>query len=813
MNLKIGVSEYEKPRLKYLWSLRFLFQVGLVFSWTIIAAVFVDHFGFAYLPHLLLAEALIFFIGSIFSNFLFLRTTHTKFMLGSIIGAIILVILAFLFREEVWAFFVLAIMAKNLFFAQLNIALFRRTESLFSPDEARRLMPILDSAVTVGTVFAASLFLGLLELFAVTALIIWWLVPLSIMGILVKWGPTLLSEIPKLHQSYHEEHGSLYSGIKAFSKVPFIKFMALLVVLQSALFAVVEIEFLKSVKEHATEHSMHFAAGEHLQANIFGGGLDHNFEGIYHDVEKIAHHVEDVIVDLTDSVFASNTLAHDLGELSLLFGFIALFVQFFLTSSLLKRFGVAYTLVSYFALFLLSSIALLFGAGSMNIVRGTQHGGLALFQVPYHMSFYSLSPEHREAIRHMLEGLVRPLGIFIGIMAYGAASRFIHAEIASAVVMIVLCIVILALIGPFKSFYTRLSHTNLRSDKNMSGKLQAVEVLGQRGHENGVDYLLRELKRKNIPEVAREKIIKTLTETRNPRIIHSYLEILVDESESKEIKIQLLESLNKLASLRPYWEDHVFSQHHLLKVLQDIYESTNDSHLKKLSILNIFQHLPAHQVAPFFLKTIKNAEESLVSVCLRSAAEIFHDPELSYYLRQYLHHKSPRLRGHAVISLWKFDEKGILRGILKELLDSNDREERIAGIYALGEVEDHKLESHLYPYLEHHDFGTRAHALVALAKLGNMKSIHGLLEILFQSHPEEAQKVFYMLKRAPQFIRDKLKKEIHIMVSDHVLRVLLDADVREISHLQKLSEERRNYLKWLYRLAGRYDDVLIFERS
>lgn len=813
MNLNVGVSEYEKPRLKYLWSLRFLFQVGLVFSWTIIAAVFVDHFGFAYLPHLLLAEALIFFLGSTFSNFLFLRTTHGQFMLGNIIGAMILVILAFLFRDDVWAFFILSIIVKNLFFAQLNIALFRRTESLFSPDEARRLMPILDSAVTVGTVFAASLFLGLLEFFSVTTLIIWWLLPLSVMGFLVKWGPQLLSEIPRLHKSYHEEHGSFSAGIKAFSKVPFIKFMALLVVLQSALFAVVEIEFLKSVKEHATEHSMHFSAGENLQASIIKGGLDHNFEGIYHDVEEIVHHVEGAIIDFTGPVFASNTLAHDLGELSLLFGIIALFVQFFLTSSLLKRFGVAYTLVSYFSLFLLSGIALLFGGGSMNIVRGTQHGGLALFEVPYHMSFYSLSPEHREAIRHMLEGLVRPLGIFIGIIAYWTASQFLYAEISSAVVMVILCLAILGLITPFKNFYTKLSHTNLRSDKNISGKMQAVEVLGQKGHANGVDYLLKELRRKNIPEIAREKIIKTLTQVGDPSIIHDYLEILVDKNESIKMKVQVLDSLLKFESLRPYWEEHAFSQHHLLKVLQDIYETTQDQHLKKLSIMNIFQHLPAHQVAPFFLETIKNAEEALLSVCLRSAAELFKDPEISFYLRQYLHHKSPRLRGHAVISLWRFDEKGILRGILRDLLDSHDREENIAGIYALGEVRDQSLESHLYPYLEHHDFGTRAHALVALAKLGNTKSIYGLLEILFQSHPDEAQKVFYMLKRAPQIIRDKLKKEIQIMVSDHVLKVLLEADVREITHLQRLTEERKNYLKWLYRLAGRYDDVLIFERN
>ncbi|NJP03970.1 hypothetical protein HC823_01765 [Candidatus Gracilibacteria bacterium] len=106
----------------------------------------------------------------------------------------------------------------------------------------------------------------------------------------------------------------------------------------------------------------------------------------------------------------------------------------------------------------------------------------------------------------------------------------------------------------------------------------------------------------------------------------------------------------------------------------------------------------------------------------------------------------------------------------------------------------------------------QTHALVALAKLKQSKAIPYLLEILFGDDPDLAQRMYYMLKRAPQDICDRIQKEVQYRVSRQVAEILVPHQIRHRSHLSRLSQEVKTTLKQLYRLAERYDDILILEQ-
>jgi|GEM_PF-6813270 len=69
-----------------------------------------------------------------------------------------------------------------------------------------------------------------------------------------------------------------------------------------------------------------------------------------------------------------------------------------------------------------------------------------------------------------------------------------------------------------------------------------------------------------------------------------------------------------------------------------------------------------------------------------------------------------------------------------------------------------------------------------------------------------------MLKRAPK-IRCALKKAIQFEVSRRVMQILIEEQVLEAAHLRRLPSRTRKYLRRLYRLAEKYDELIHLEED
>ncbi len=794
---KLQVSEFEAPRVSFLWSLRFLYQVGFIFAWTVITAIFLEMVGIQNVLYLFLIDAWIMLLGSYAAHFLFLRIPANNFIVINILGCLGCLALAAFFRENIVLFFFFAIVCKDFFFGQLNIGLYRKNESMLSPTEAERLMPIIDSAITIATVLAAFLFLVLLEFFPTKILLFFWVMPLVLMLGLVTFGDKILKEVPKLipRQNEGEHKNSLDEAMQAVKNVPFLRYLSVVVCAQAALFTIAEFEFLAYIKEKATKSEMHFDP-HMLQANLLHEALPAQMTG--------------VIDGMSSKYFMQTSIATELGVLALIFGLIALIVQAVLAHKILERIGVIKSMMVFLGGMLAMVATFVAGGINMKFVRGYQHGFESLFDCGYHMTFYSVFSHRRESIRHFFEGFVRPGGMIIGVGAMVAAQFFI-AEPAG-LLMCAITVILIALMIPMKKHYTALSHSNLKSKQDIAAKMHSIEILSQKGHHQAVEILGTELLDKTLNPVIREKIIVASTRMNRPEIIHAYLKILGDKKEAEELKIQVLESSLQLCCICEYWQKHVFAQYHFLEILKQLFDQTKNSYLRKLITMNIFKHMPQDRVVEFFLKVLDGKDEELKSVCFRSAGEIFKDPELVYYIRSYLEQGSSKIRGYALIALWNFEDRNYLREVIDGLLKSKNPQDRISAVYAIGEVRDRQREIEVLNMFDDIDDEVHLHVLIALAKLGNTACVPALLDILFGEDYQLARKTFFMLKRAPE-IAAFLRREIQFEVASRVMQILVKKQIESAEHIALLPKETRTYLGRLYRLAEQYDEILVLESN
>jgi hypothetical protein len=800
INKKLGISELEAPRLYLTWTTRFLFQIGFVVAWTIVTALFVERFGIGNLLFLFLADAILYAMGALLASFLLHRLDFRILLLCGIGITLTLIGVSLFLDSTSLPFFLCVILAKDMFFSQINITLYRRSEHLFSPSEAQKFMPIIESAITLGAIFGAGLTILFLEILPTQFVLTVWMSTLLIMGGIIFITPRLLHSFPHFRLpslKVKKLKNPLIEAIAGVKKIPFLRHILIILLLQSAVFTIIEFEFTKDVQSHIlpAHEETHAFDFRHLETSLF--------EDFKTKIWETKETIQKEATKVTSHLIMHKTLAHDLGAFHLLFGLLALFVQCMMPK-ILQKLGVVGSMVSYFFVLLVSLAATLLGYMHVNVLRAWQHGTHSLGEAPYHLSFYSIFSHNRESVRLFLEGIIKPFGIILGVICLWFFPKeiiFLFAAGATGI-MIFLCL-------PMKKSYTKLSQENLQSDQDIEGKLHSIEVLGQKGHHDQGIVLANELEKKDLHNVIRDKIIQTISQVNDPRAVHTYIQILRNKSEDETTKISILDSLFRLDIPEQYWTEHAFTRYHLLETLKKLFEITQKGHLRKLIVMNIFRHLPNHEVVPFFLETMKQADDKLKSIYLRSC-KMFRDPEITFYVRRYLNHSNRRIRSHAVIALWKFYDREELRNVLNNFFDQGE-EGIIAVLYALGEIKDESYQDLLMKYKDDSSPLIKLHALIALAKMKNYECTDGLLEILFGDDRSLSEIAFRMMDRVPQEIQDHLQKEIQYEVSQQVSDILKPHNIKETQELKTLPRNILQHLRHLYWISNRHDDLLAID--
>lgn len=803
-------------RLRFSWSLHFLFQFGWVISWIVVTALFVEQFGLENLLFLFGIEAGTLLLSTIITHNFFSHISAKKIVNASALGIIILLLGSFWASqaEQVYILFGLAILAKDALYPRLRMGLLRKTEELFTPSQAEKAIPFTESALTIGALSGAAFLFTLLKFItdiSTQTLLSLWIIPILFIFLLLSFESHILNEIPELSEEkkLYESRQSTFRNLKqTFKKVPFLKTLAVMILLQASVFAIIEYNTVSKL-EHSLDHSFTktsiSVSPEHLTTSILGNITDSS--------NKFITVTNQEIKVFSSTLIAHNTLLHDLSALHVMVGILAVLMNFYITPWILKRKGVIRSMLYYFiGFFFVLPIMFLGGSWPIVALRSYAHGFHSLFSASYHITFYSAFEEQREFIRHIFEGIIVPVGILFAVFLLFLLQTF-ALSILFPLILSVMGLTLILLSYRLIPKYTHCALKNLSVAKNIREQLHAIEVLGQKGHakEQTTKNLCYLLEQTETHRAIREKIIRTLQHIQSSDTLHDFSRILEKEHEPLELKVKILEAMLKFDSLRKFGESKMFAQHKLLRILNTLFETTNHEYLKKLIIMNIFSHLPTDQVVPFFLKTMASNDEKLQAVCLRSC-QMFNDPDIVSYIEPYLKHENSRVRSHALISLWKFYDKETLQSHLLSFLNTEDSQNIISGIYAIGEIQDSQNHSLLEPFLQHENKELRIHALIAQAKLGNANCIPSLIEILFGEEEELAHKVFEMLKRrVPKDIHDELIHQIKCRVAKRVWEII--GHHPKPSILQSLSSDRITYLRRLYKFAEQHDDILVLEQA
>lgn len=796
-----------RRRVGFLWSINFLYQTGFILSWVVITSLFIEQFGINNLLGLFFLEALLMVIGSALGRTFFLKYKDNHFLLGSLICLAISLAGAFFFRDTKILFFVFAIIGKSLIYPQLRIGLLRKIESFFSPRTGRKAIPVIESAETVGTIVSATFIVLLLNIFLAEDILYFWGISLGLMAVALVSEEKFICKIKDFKEGEILNYKNVSKNIFSLhQRKQFQRALMALILFQGILFGVVEYEFTKEVNFEFTHEKEFTFNWQSMKSSVFKETLEEVVE-----IEKSAEKfVTKKVQKFTSSKIAHENIAHDLGLLSLLFGVISLIFKLGITSKIIKKIGSFRTIQLYFSGLFAFFMFYLFGKTSMYWVRGYEHSCHSLFASPYHVSFYSTDAKKREFLRHLLEGILKPIGIII---AVGGIVFLQNYGLPSNYLMIPLGIAVIILSTKLHKEYEQYTLENFFSTKSIEERIHILEVVGEFKQKKSAKILAEYLvKRKDEPQILREKIIETLTHLKNPSIIHEYLEILNNPNESIELKKRILESIISWKSLKSYCKKNAFTEVRLLETLESLFNKAHDHYTKKIVIMNIFSHIPSSKTVAFLRMLLKNHDPEIISICLRSCKD-FSDPEIVSEIKPYLFHTSSRVKAHAIVAIWNFySRKNELQEILCDMLAGHTEEEKISAIYALGELKQKKYKQKIQKVFQESTGFLKAHCIIALLKFGYTEYVNELLRIISGEDEHLAKRVFHMRKRLPHEIREKVEIESQKYISEKIQNILQQECIQETNDLKKISVSNKQLLHRLYEFTGRYENMYVLSK-
>ncbi|MCT4592065.1 MAG: MFS transporter [Candidatus Gracilibacteria bacterium] len=766
-----NISHHELSRVVISWGLKFLLQVGTIIGATLLTALFVDEFGVSKLPSLYILQST-FLIASVFVfSPLAERMKKEDFILCGIGVSVTFFLLLFLLKDFHFLFFGVFIMTLSVVIAQLTIVMSLFTEDLFTPLESVRTFPVIESSEPIGSLCAGVLIVGATKyfhvesLFLIAAFSIGLMLPILLYYKQVSEAVPILRSKEEIHEKVSKKE-SLQRLVKHAKIIPFLKILVTLVFLHFAAFNILEFQFTKAVDAHVSNNH-----GDH--------GLEH-----------------------------TSALTHGLGTVHVFISAVLLGVQIFLSSRTMKKIGIVKTISLnpifsgiIFSLFTFN-FTFIFAVGAKTIFEATG----AMFRNAHQVSFFSLKEKVRAHAKEFIEGISKPLGAISGTLVIFLMQFLFHGKVldyALNTTLVITAFTMFTLSSRLSEKYTLLARKNLEMQGAPQEKMDAIEVLSQKGHKNAVEILTKELTfRKDCPEV-KVKIIRTLGILRDPKSIPTILKSFKDGS--IDVQIEAVKSLSKFKNLGEHFLSQSFAKYHVSEALKSLFLKTRSKKLKT-EVVHAFTNIKDADIVPFLLDVINSKDEEIRAEGI-FACGLFHDPTIAFYVEKYLEDKSARVRSNTIIALWQFVElrlKLIVK--LMALLDSKDTEEVLSGIFAVGEIRFASEKERLMRFLENENEDIRRHAALALGKINHDHSIGHIIDFIWHNNKKTSLKTKHQIKELHPQIKERVNRHMVKEATHRITKILHeakteiledleDAALKELLHIFTLIDEEKEVLK------------------
>lgn len=766
INHIFNVSEGEWPRILIAWTLRFLFQFGFVIGWTTLISMFVARFSLELLPYLFIANAALIIVGTfLYSELIHRVHKETLIVVTALLAGSIFYVSTFFLAVKSALFFACILTGGAILLSQLDIMLALFIEELFTPLESERTFPLIESSHTIGGILAGVTITILAQYIPTYKFVyIWIITTLLIIPIIFSFR-SYIKKLPFLELEKHKEAPSnrfkkFIEGYREVKNIPFLKGLLNVILVQWIFINLMEFQYINAI-----------------QTNIHG----------------------------------ENSLAMKLGTLHIIFSASALLVQLFIASRMLNSLGIIGSMMLQPIVMLLNMVGLSFrfNLTSAVVAKTSFEITHVIYQNAYLSSYYSIKHSIRESAREFIDGLMKPMGAIIGMLIILNLENFFHGKelihLLNGIMTISIITMGIILIR-LREKYTKEAENALKTPYDHSEKLNAIEVLSQKGHKNGAELVTQLLMNPHESEIVKLTALKALGKFQDPTSLPEILDCLLESNE--RIKMAALETLSQFRDLGKHVFSQAFSKYRVTKTLMDLFQKEESEEIRA-HIIQILANLKQSKIADFIIKTLQNAtSESLKKDCIQ-ACGLFRDPNAAHYIKPYIQSENPEIRAKTIIALWQFPKyRPMLEDKLKKLLQSDQSIERVNGIEALGEIGEKGSITHLLEARKSHDASIRYHAVIALAKLGHNDALKSMAELLLQE--ENSKNIKKVLQKLPPHLKKKMEKIVHRKVSKEVNTIFHEA---KHHNLKKFKKETLKKLKQLYELVEDHQEVLKIENE
>jgi HEAT repeat protein/ATP/ADP translocase len=779
INQILNVSSREWPRIIVVWSMMFLTRFGFIVGWSVLVATFLSKVGVNWLPALFLANASLVMLGTLFYRRIIHLVKRELLITFTVLGAAAFLLTSILFiHSNTTLFFTLLLIAESVLLAQLTILLSLFNEEIFTPLESQRTFPIIESAETIGGI-AGGLMLSLLanSVPSYKFIIIWAIAIILILPIVLKYNSNTM-DVPKLEKEKPKKiTKSLCKNIKGLTKSPFVKGLALIVILHWGMMNMVEFQYTKAIHQ-----DVYSVQEETLVLDEHSGGVVLSTEGF---TEEQAEHYE-------------HQITQKLGFLHMVFNAVALLIQLVLASRIITSIGIVSTMLLHPIITILNMLGLTLRFGFMTaaLTRGSYELTGLLFKDSYDSSYYAIPHDKRDDVKELMQGIMKPFGAILGTIAIILIAFNMDGlrETFSLNIMIIILGVIMAIaIANLSRKYTALSEQNLSRKQDLATRLNAIEVLAQKGHEKTPASLQKILKRSSEPNIIKEKILLTLGSRQDPESIGIILKMLRHEEAS--IRLAAIEALSKFEFLTKKKASHSFTRYRVIKVLERrLKKENNDTIREKITIY--FHKVDPEELTRFLVKSIskKNSREHTEQAGFIRMLKLFKDPNLIHYLEKYLEHKNPKLKSASIIALWQFKHMHpTLKHYIKQMLESKRLSNLKEGIRTCGHIKYPNIKTKLKRFLNHSHKEIRESAILTLAQMEDAIVIPHLIALLTDSEHKWFKETTSILGTLPKRFKETIESHLHLHVTEMIHEIM-----EKNPKIEETKEETLELLKALY---------------
>ncbi len=686
----IDVRKEEQGKVFLLWVMCAILATGHVIGWTAVNAMLVKRLGVDYLPYAYIGISLLGVAGS--SIYLMFADTVRRDKLLIIFSAatgIVLFMSRFfvsarhegdtIFSLSLILFFALVLFAHGVGNSMLGTQVWTIANDVFRPSQGKRLYPILGTAGIVGGILGGVFIQTLVSRIGTANLI-------------VVWSLAIFLIIP-LTMIFRKLYGGELHGTKGPSHDSEVKNEGR----------------LKNLKEGYA-----FFMSSSLMKVLVGVAALFWIVGSLQDFQytRIMNH----------TFPTEEKLSAFYGYYSIGFNIVAVIIQAFLTSGIVRRIGVGrclsilpFTVLAGFGAILSSFTFIpgLFLRFSWDMIGATVQGNsfqLALNAVPGQL---------RARVRGVIDGMVNPVGgILGGIVIIILRHSFLHKTGVGPFDVITIAGIVLSgywlflTLGGQKKYIQAIAD-NLKN-KDRQTFMDAVESLDERGNTTAIQKLLAIVQSDD--KAARLAALRTLTRLGYLPALRVITQLMSNPDE--ELRMASIQAVRKFTTI----EQNHFLSFYFKRRMERFMTEDKSSMVRSEAARYLIEHQPVRDM-PYFVHDMLDHPDPMVRCKVIEALSELKLDYMDFSLEDMVDNPSPEVRAAAIVALWQVSERKAAVGInLLNLLEGKSSEEKAAGLKVLVKTGAAEFLPHVGPLLGDSDLGVQALAALAYLALGNRGS-------------------------------------------------------------------------------------------